>query len=268
VTETFWDSLPKDLRARLGALREGRELASADTFDELTRAEGMLAAYVDELDRLIAALPLVEAEWAEVPDTVGDPPDLDLPLGYGGPTEEEASIVLRDLTSMVRERARDAEVTGDNPVYLARFRERGCPFALRATLHTGGNGVVSEVDNYLVTSIPRALPALVVRHESLFSSIGAALGLKHGFEVGDPSFDGLFVVEGTRAAAALYLGPAVCAQLLALSHFDVPTLHVDPTSRTASLHWRFEPAAKALDAAVRVLVAVRECRPRVQFKRE
>ena len=268
VTETFWDSLPKDLRARLTELREGRELATADTFDELTRAEGMLGAYVDELDRLIEALPSVEAEWSEVPDEVEDPPDLDLPLGYGGPTPEEASVVLRDLIAMVRERARDADVSGNNPVYLARFRERGCPFALRATLYTQGNGVVSEVDNYLVTTIPRALPPLVVRHESLFSSIGAALGLKHGFEVGDPSFDGLFVVEGTRAAGALYLGSAVCAQLLALSRFDVPTLRVDPASHTASLSWRFEPAAKALDAAVRVLLAVRECRPRLQFRNE
>ena len=68
-----------------------------------------------------------------------------------------------------------------------------------------------------------------------------------------PSFDGLFVIEGTRAAAALFLPPAVRAQLLALSRFDVPTLHMNPTSRTASLAWRFEPAPKALDAAVRVL---------------
>ena len=88
----------------------------------------------------------------------------------------------------------------------------------------------------------------------------------HGIEVGDPSFDGLFVIEGTKAAASLFLGPAVRAQLLVLAHFDVPTLHVHPTSRTASLEWRFEPAPKALDAAVRVLRAVRESKPRLQFR--
>jgi hypothetical protein len=268
VTPTFWESVPHELRERLVQLREGRELTSADSFDELTRAEGMLAAYVDELDRLIAALPSVEEEWSVLPDDVDDPPGLALPLGYGGPTPEEASAVRRGLLAMVREHARDAEVTGDNPVYLARFRDRGCPFALRAILHTQGNGIVSEVSMYLMTSIPRALPPLVVRHEGLFSSIGAALGLSHGVQVGDPSFDGLFAVEGTRAAADLYLGPAVRAQLLVLSRFDVPTLHVDPASRTASLQWRFEPAPKALEAAVRVLDAVRECRPRVQFRRE
>lgn len=268
VTETFWASLPKELRERLVELREGRELASADSLDELTRGEGMLAAYLDELDRLIAALPSVEAEWAEVPDEVDDPPGLGTALGYGGPTPEEASAVRRALLAVVHEHARDAKVVGDNPVYLARFRDRGCPFALRAVLYTQGNGIVSEVEMYLVTSIPRALPPLVVRHEGLFSSIGAALGLSHGGQSGDPSFDGLFAVEGTRAAADLYLGPAVRAQLLVLSRFDVPTLHVDPASRTASMRWKFEPAAKALEAAVRVLVAVRECRPRVQFRRE
>lgn len=267
VTQTFWDSLPTELRERLADLRAARELVTAETFDELTRAEGMLAAYLDELAARIEALPSVEAEWSEVPDEVGDPPHLDLPLGYGGPTPEEANAVRRELTAVVREHARDAEVTGNNPVYLARFRERDCPFALSATLYTQGNGVVSEVHMHLVTSIPRALPPLVVRHESLFSSLGAVLGLKHGVEVGDPSFDGLFVIEGTRAAAELYLVPAVCAQLLALSRFDVPTLHVDPRARVASLRWRFAPAPKALDAAVRVLRAIRESEPRVQFRR-
>ena len=266
VTQEFWDSLPRGQRERLAELRDGRELATAESLDELTRAESMLASYLGELERLIESLPSVEAEWSAVPDEVEDPGDLDLPLGYGGPREEEASAFLQSFTAMVRERARDAEVVGRNPVYLARFREAGCPLALRATLHTGGNGVISEVHMHLVTSIPRALPPLVVRDEGLFSSIGAALGIKHGLTVGDPSFDGLFVIEGTRAAAELFLAPAVRAQLLVLSHFDVPTLRVAPASRTASLDWRFEPAPKALDAAVRVLRAVRESQPRVQFR--
>lgn len=267
VTQEFWDSLPAEERERLAELRDGRELAAAETLDELTRAESLLATYARELDRLIEALPSVEAEWSAVPDDVEDPGDLDPSLGLGGPLEAEASTFLRSFTTMVRERARDAEVVGSNPVYLARFRETTCPFALRATLHTGGNGIVSEVHMHLVTSIARSLPPLVVRHEGLFSSLGAALGLKHGIEVGDPSFDGLFVIEGTSAGASLFLSPAVRAQLLVLSHFDVPTLRVDPTSRRASLDWRFEPAPRALDAAVRVLRTVRESRPRVHFRR-
>ncbi len=58
------------------------------------------------------------------------------------------------------------------------------------------------------------------------------------------------------------------AQLLVLARYDVPTLEVDPQARVASLRWRFEPAAKALDAAVRILTAVRESRARVRFRNE
>jgi hypothetical protein len=169
---------------------------------------------------------------------------------------------------MVQERSPEATVRGEAPSYVARLRDQGSPFALRATLESNANGQVTEVTMTLVTSVPRALPRLMVRHESLVLSVGRALGLTYEIEVGDPSFDGLFVIEGSKAAAALYLGPAVRASLLALARFDVPTLEVDPERRMASLRWRFEPAAKALDAALRVLRAVRETRPAVRFRRD
>jgi hypothetical protein len=60
----------------------------------------------------------------------------------------------------------------------------------------------------------------------------------------------------------------VRTQLLVLARYDVPTLDIDPQARTASLRWRFEPAPKALDAAIRILVAVRESRSRVRFRTE
>lgn len=265
VTTEFWRSLPLGVQQRLAVMRgRSSELANADSLEALARAEALLSAYIEELDRLIATLPSMEAAWAEVPDDVGVPSSV--PVLFGLPTREEAAVVLRSFAAMVRERARDAEVTGESPSFVARFRERGCPFALRATLHTTGNGVVAEVSNTLVTSIARALPPLVVRHETLVLSVGKALGLKHEVEVGEPSFDGLFLIDGTKEAAAFYLSPAVRANLLALSRFDVPTLDVDPQSRTASLQWRFEPAPKALEAAVRVLTAVRESRPSLRFR--
>jgi hypothetical protein len=117
---------------------------------------------------------------------------------------------------------------------LARFRDRGAPFALRATLYAQGNGQVSEVAMWLVTSIPRALPRLVVRHETLVLSVGKKLGLKREVEVGDTSFDGLFLIEGTKEAADRYLGTAVRAQLLALSRFDIPTRRSGSSPRCAS----------------------------------
>ena len=104
--------------------------------------------------------------------------------------------------------------------------------------------------------------------ETLVLSVGNALGLKHDVEVGEPSFDGLFLIEGAKAAVARLLVPAVRMQLLALSRFDIPTLEIDPPRRTASLRWRFEPASKALDAAVRVLAAIRETPPDLRFRND
>jgi hypothetical protein len=268
VTDAFWETLDPALREQLASLRAGAELATSDSLEELARAEGMVATYIDELDRLIATLPAMEAEWAETPDEVADPPPPRLGLVHGLPTEAEASGVERALTSMVRERARDAVVSGESPSYVARFRDHGVPFALRATIYTNGNGQVAEVAMWLVTSIARALPPLVVRHESLVLSVGKALGLKHEVEVGEPSFDGLFLIEGTKEAADRFLVPAVRGQLLVLARYDVPTLDVDPQARVASLRWRFEPAPKALDAAVRILTAVRETRSRVRFRND
>lgn len=272
LTETFWESLAPSLRERLTELRSTDVLGSfapgtagGDSLDKLTHTEALLAAFLDELEGLVATLPATEAEWAVLPDDVADPPEPRLTLPRFPPTDEEAATIHREFRMAVRDRDRDAEIVEHEYMYLARFRDRGAPFALRATLYAQASGQVSEVDMWLVTSIPRALPRLVVRHETLVLSVGKALGLKHEVEVGDTSFDGLFLIEGTKEAADRYLAPAVRAQLLALSRFDIPTLDVDPAARTASVRWRFEPAAKALDAAVRILTAVRESRPSVRF---
>ena len=268
VTRAFWDMLPGDIREELVALRVARERAGADSLADLTDAEGKLAAYLEQLDKLISDLPSMEASFLEVPDDVDDPPPPRFSLLEGFATLGEADDVRRAFTAMVRERSADATVHGDSPSYVARFRDHGAPFALRATIDTNGNGQVAEVAMFLVTSIPRALPPLLVRHESLVLSVGRALGLTYEIEVGDPSFDGLFLIEGSKAAANLFLAPMVRGWLLALARFDVPTLEIDPARRLASLRWRFEPAPKALEAAVRILRAVRETPPSVHFRKE
>jgi hypothetical protein len=268
LTRTFWETLPKGTREELAALREELAALGDESLSDLTHAEGKLAAYLDKLARLIQELPMREAAWTELPDDVDDPPAPRPGLLQGFGDAEEVAELKRAFTAMVRERAADAEVLGRAPSFVARFRERGCPFALRATVDTDGNGNVGEVGMVLVTSIPRALPRLVLRHESLMLSMGRALGLRYELEVGDPSFDGLFAIEGSRAAVTLYLPPPVQAWLLVLARFDVPTLEVEPEHTRASVRWRFEPAPKALDAAVRVLRAVREAPPRVSFTYE
>ena len=120
---------------------------------------------------------------------------------------------------------------------------------------------------HLVTSIPRATPRLLLRPETLLMAFGKALGIKHEIEVGDASFDGLFLIEGSRFAAERFLVPSIRAHILTLARFDVPTLRVDPPSRTASLRWCFEPAPKALDAALRILAFIRESHAEVHFRK-
>lgn len=267
VTEAFWASLEDEVHERMLAERDALELvASGASLEELARAETMLASYLEELERLIAQLPDVEEEWHELPDDVTCPPPRRRDnRGYSRLASNQWLAVRRSLVTMVRERDRDASITTDGVQNcVARFRERGCPFALRAAAYlTGG---VTEAAFWLVTSVPRAMPRLVVRHETLLLSVAKALGLRREVEVGDPSFDGLFLIRGARDAAVRLLPTQVRTQLLALSRFDVPTLEIDPPARTASLRWRFEPAAKALDAAVRVLAAIREMPADVRFR--
>jgi hypothetical protein len=267
VTDAFWDLLPGAERRRLADLRGGLDRLQTDIFEDLARAESMLSAYLEELEGLIAKLPSLEADWAEVPDDVEPPAPVDGSWAMRFLHPDGARAITRTFEAIVRERDRDAVFVTDGGVTcLARFRDGKCPLALRATVLTMANEDAGEVAMALVTSIPRALPPLVVRHEGLVLTVGKALGIRHEVEVGEHSFDGLFVIEGTQEAADLFLLPMVRTQLLTLARFDVPTLTIDPRARVASLHWRFEPAAKALDAAVRVLTAIRATPPSLTFR--
>jgi hypothetical protein len=266
VTDDFWESLDGHVRERLMSLRDALELASSRCLEDLSLAEGRLASYESELDRLIARLPAIEEEWLALPESVADP-EID---PRGGPmlAAAEGHQFVRAFEHVVRERARDAEIVSDGWwSCLARFRHRDAPFALRATALANGSGQLTDVSMELVTSVPRATPRLLVRHETFFLSFWKALGVKHEIEVGDESFDGLFLIEASRQAVSQFLVPKVRALLFALARFDVPTLEIDPPSRTASMRWRFEPAPKALDAALRVLAFIREAPAEVHFRK-
>jgi hypothetical protein len=266
VTDAFWDNLDADIRAHLARLKESLGKAEETSLDELARAEGALSQYASELDALILRLPAVEEEWREVPDGVADPPDIRVRSWAFRFDPDGARQAQRLFENAVRERDRDAEiVTPRRGAMLARFRDRGAPFALRGQVISDNNGNIIDVALHLVTSTSRATPALSLRHETMLHAFGKVLGVKREVDVGDDSFDGLFFIEATKPAVERLLPPQVRAQLLALARYDIPTLVVDPRAQTASLRWRFEPSAKALDAAVRVLASIREAGGVVRF---
>ena len=195
-------------------------------------------------------------------------PESERPWRIGYLREDAAHVIARDCKAMVRELDRAATFEADGQLaWVARFQYLDCPFVLQTSVLSVANEEVGEVAMCLVTGIPRGLPALVVRHETLVLTIGKAIGLKHEVDVGEASFDGLFLIDGTQEAADLFLPPNVRNQLLTLARFDVPTLTVDPPARRATLRWRFEPAARALDAAVRVLSFVRKAPPSLKFRK-
>lgn len=272
VTEDFWRTLDDRAEERLDAMHDAMELVQSTddlTFEMMARAEAQLATGHDELARLIAQLPSVEEEWCTLPDEVDDPPAPNESWPVSLLAYEERDAFERSLASMILDRDRGATIERhDLRSWVARFRHRGAPFSLRATAYPKKSGVIEEVAMTLVTSVPRAAPPLVVRHESLLAACAKVLGLKHEVEIGEPSFDGLFLIQGSRQTAVRLLQPNVRAQLLALSRFDVPTLEIDPPRREASLRWRFEPAPAALDAAVRVLFTIRDMETHVCFRKD
>ncbi len=87
-----------------------------------------------------------------------------------------------------------------------------------------------------------------------------AMGLVAG-QATTESFEELARTEGMLAAYLEELQRLIAG----LPSLDVPTLEVSPEARVASLRWRFEPAPKALDAAVRILTSVRQTPPSVTF---
>jgi hypothetical protein len=271
VTDAFWASLDDEAKDRVSAMFDAIDLVTAGkelSFEEMAQAEADLARGLARVDDLFARLPALEEEWSEAPDEVEPPPPPSEPwplllLARGLRDEVELAF-----TQMVRERDAAATVVRDERrSWLATFSAHGAPFALRATAYSNGSEQLTEVPMCLVTSVPRSIPRLLVRHETVLLAFGKALGVKHEVEVGEPSFDGLFLIEGEESAAKRMLTPRVRSHLLALARYDVPTLDVDPPRRRASISWRFEPAPAALEAAVRVLASVRETDARVRFRR-
>jgi hypothetical protein len=266
LTDAFWTSLEPYLRERLAELRAALELIGTESFEMLAQAEARLSAYIDELEAWIARAPSLEEEWLAVPAEVDDPPLTTAP--HPRPLSIDTRAFLRTFDETVRETVSEVEIVHDNECScLARFRHRDAPFALRASVLPSEKSRGGEVSMQLVTSVARATPRLVVKHEALFAAVSKAMGWRCAVEIGDASFDGLFLIQGAKRDAMHFLGPRVRTFLLMLARFDVPTLEIDPSRRVASLSWCFEPAVPAIDAAIRTLTLIRETPSTIVFRR-
>lgn len=266
LTEAFWMNLEPYVRERLAALRAALGLVAADSLEDLTRAEVLLSAYADELDTWLASAPALEEEWLELPDEVPDPPS----ERASGPAllADEGRAFVRAFEAILRGTHRPSELVEEGWwSAVARFRYRDAPFVLRASGMANGNGHLGEVAMHLVTSVARATPCLVVRHVSLLAAVGKVMGLEHEVEIGDPSFDGLFLIQGEKKDAVRLLTPSVRASLMTLARYDVPTLEIDPPRRIASLRWNFEPTLGAIESAIRALSSIREAPAAISFRR-
>lgn len=265
-TDAFWTNLEPYVCERMRDLRAGLDLVSTSSFEGLARAEALLSAYVGELELWIARTPALEEAWLERPGDVDDPP----PIAPRGPrlSNESSREFVRAFTMHVQETTNNVEIVEESFwSCLARFRHRDAPFVLRASALPTERGQIGEVAMHLVTSVARATPRLLVKHESLCAAVRKLFCPQHDVEVGDASFDGLFLVKGARHDVRRFLNPEVRTPLMALARFDVPTLEIDPQRQTASLSWFFEPAVRAIRAAVRTLIAIRETPATICFRR-
>jgi hypothetical protein len=260
LTPSFLARLPMKLQTELAELRAACEEAVSEELESLARAEGLLAAYCAALKDTIAREPAVDAAYRAMPDSVPDPPPRTQPkvgLWWSPEDEAELSSMVNDLTAQLRRAHADVRVVKTGVLSrIVRFRAdgsgaAGAPFSLRLELPGEARPFCFLLT--LATSVPRAMPRLLLRPEGFLEGLFRSFGVRQ-HEVGDLAFDGLFVIDGPASSARL-LTPAVRAALLELAFFDIPRLVVE--GGVATLAFSFDPTPACIGAAVRALLRVR-----------
>jgi hypothetical protein len=260
LTELLWESLPPELAARLRELR-GTSEPSRDTLHELTRADGVLEAYLHALEETIELAPSLELERRSLPESAPDPKLLREP-------EPPLWRRLREVERMHTEsewlgerlrgilRRLDPRARFERLGLLAervRFRARGAPMSLLCELRLRGD--TADYDLALATSVSSGTPRLSLRSWTWTHALLKSLLMVLDVDVGDDEFDALFLVDAQKDVAVRLLSPDVRLALRALSYYDMPTLDVG--CGVALLRWSYEPTAAAVDAGARALAGIR-----------
>jgi hypothetical protein len=109
----------------------------------------------------------------------------------------------------------------------------------------------SDLDQTVLLATVGDLPWLSLRPQGFFAKL-----FTRELELGDPSFDELFLIRSDRDAAAVseLLSPAIRAGLCTIAEVDVPTLLVEDGQATLSWHGQAYPVL--IEAAAQVLAAL------------
>jgi hypothetical protein len=261
ATVIFWSCLAQEHVKRLHGLRAAafKIQRQAASFTEISRAIEALESYLTALDDLLAQADKREAELCALPE---EPPTVRPWISQSAEpsnSSEQAEVVERVYGALKRQISSldpghhwDLRWTASQVQVRTRFRADDTPLLLDH-VHTFSSPQRSTFrlfpDHLVITTgVARATPSLRLSPAGLF-------GGWRGIKLGDPSFDGMFVVIAERDHARLLLTRDVRTDLLTIARFEIPSLRVE--SMAATLSWRFEPKVKAVAAAIRVLAALR-----------
>jgi hypothetical protein len=255
-----WRLISQERLLRLQRLRARAKRPAADDPKTLRACLAAREVVLRALNELRAELPALEESALKAPAEV---PDVHWDLEPLSPAlMPERWQALRQLVQELDPSARFAVAGGSelfpSPFQLTFRALGGVPFKLFGPT----DGMCFE----LRTSVAWATPALRLEPEQLrHSLLLKPLGIVRETELGDFTFDGLFLVHGAEGARML-LGLPVRQALTQIARHDVPQLDVG--DGLARLRWNFQVERQLLLSGLRALAGVRRVPLRVQLWRE
>ncbi|MEZ4443791.1 MAG: hypothetical protein R3B72_32260 [Polyangiaceae bacterium] len=264
LSERYWQHLEDESRLPVGFRGRSAALGESPPTTEVERA---LEAHLEELEALVADAPRQTerlAERAEVlpRDALGEPwPAAEVllrsarewsgssPSGRGLAIQVLAWLGGHDPSAELEER--------EGELRARRLHLKGAPMAVAVR----PVALSDDVEVTFVTTVPRALAPLSLTRYTWLHTLTTAVRWHVDARLGDTPFDDHFLVDATFGAARAVLTPAVRRQLMKLAHFATPTLSLGAGLARLTFGYTFSPLL--LDAAVEVLVTIRNTEPRL-----
>jgi len=250
-----------EVEAELARVPEGEEglVLRLELLDQLNEL----------LQRALRLAPMVAETLARLPDGAPDPERLGVPSPGIEPSwnryYERESVntwermqEVADWVQALPGTLRDMSSSANK--IKAAFRTEAGPFIVLARggdeVLDGGLDLSSSSQIVVATGISRGAPRLRVYAEELrHTLLLKPLNLIMDQDLGNPSFDGQFIVEGEQEAARRLITREVQQALLLIARQDMPVLEVKPEA--AYLYWDYDLTVAGVGAAVEALGAIR-----------